>query len=384
MSWWTHRHEAEATTGGGASAVAAVDPDALEQALDTVGAFLRTYGHHAFDTEACSARELNQACEAWCRHLLAGGPRPGTQPGPEALPLRRRDWRGVRQFLAGRRREESLYVGRTIGDFRDILWRLIQILDHLATQEQDSDERMHAQLSRLRVAAQGPSTEKLRREVLSAVDEIARIADERKRREIARMAGLHSRVKQLGDQLAVARHESTLDPLTGIYNRRGLDERLAQAVSMAHAFRQPASLLLIDLDHFKRVNDTYGHLAGDEVLRQVAHCLACTFRVRNDFVARFGGEEFAVILWNTSGQHAASSGQRVLAALRALRVKHASVVITLTASIGVAEVRHDDSVARWLERSDRALYEAKRRGRDRLVQIGPDGLFCTTPPGARA
>ncbi|HOJ20781.1 MAG TPA: GGDEF domain-containing protein, partial [Armatimonadota bacterium] len=208
----------------------------------------------------------------------------------------------------------------------------------------------------------------IRRAVISAVSAIGRIALERRLQQREQMQGLHSRLRELGEQLEVARQESALDPLTGLYNRRAFDDRLAQALTMHRVFGQSACLLMIDLDHFKQVNDTYGHVAGDEVLRSVADCLTRTCRVKNDFVARFGGEEFAVILWNTSLKRGVVSAERILDSIRGLRVAYEAHTIAITASIGIAEVQSGDTTTRWVERADRALYDAKASGRNCICE----------------
>ena len=151
------------------------------------------------------------------------------------------------------------------------------------------------------------------------------------------------------------------DGLTGLINHRAFHLRLAHEVEHSARVGTSMSLLLIDLDHFKEVNDQYGHLAGDEVLRRVAVVLSEVAR-EGDVVARVGGEEFCVLLPNTPGIGARLPAERVRSAVATLRDP-----VPLTVSIGVSSFPDDATTARDLfERADEAMYEAKRRGRNRV------------------
>ncbi|HHX41823.1 MAG TPA: GGDEF domain-containing protein [Armatimonadetes bacterium] len=373
MGWWNRKRESSPPAEEASIAVSLDAPsealsEGLNAALDTLGVLLQEYGRNGFDTDEMTARQLHTRCEQWARHLLTGGPKPGEEAAKQGLPLHLRDWRGVCQFFVAHRREESRYINRSSVDLRQSLWTLIQVLDATVAHDEEADQLVQAELEQLKRAAESDSAENIRRAVISAVSAIGRIALERRLQQREQMKGLHSRLRELGEQLEVARQESALDPLTGLYNRRAFDDRLAQALTMNRVFGQSACLLMIDLDHFKQVNDTYGHVAGDEVLRSVADCLTRTCRVKNDFVARYGGEEFAVILWNTSLKRGVVSAERLLDSIRGMRVAYETHTIAVTASIGIAEVLSGDTATRWVERADRALYDAKTSGRNCICE----------------
>ena len=157
------------------------------------------------------------------------------------------------------------------------------------------------------------------------------------------------------------------DELTGLYNRREIFRILAREKAMSRRAGMPFSLCLVDLDDFKTVNDTYGHLTGDFVLKEFAGTLKENIR-SEDYAGRYGGEEFIVIFVNyTLKENHAPSAQRLLAAIRNLRFPDISDTLRVTASIGVAVYRPDESIDALLARADQALYQAKLTGKNRIV-----------------
>ena len=156
--------------------------------------------------------------------------------------------------------------------------------------------------------------------------------------------------------------QARTDALTGLLNRRGFETQMAFAVALARRSSRPLSLITVDVDHFKRVNDTYGHEAGDEVLRRLARTLESRLR-GSDVVARLGGEEFVALLPDTDLNGAQSIAQ---ALVTAMAEQQDPVVGTITVSAGVATMRGaEDNGAAMLRRGDAALYEAKGHGRNR-------------------
>ncbi|WP_295452336.1 diguanylate cyclase [uncultured Thiodictyon sp.] len=204
--------------------------------------------------------------------------------------------------------------------------------------------------------------------------------------------GVHLRLNALNAEL---RALSGRDALTGIANRRALDNQLVLEWRRAARQRQPLGLLMIDIDHFKRYNDYYGHVRGDDCLRQVAQVLAAMANRAGDLVARYGGEEFAVLLAGSNLEGAGTLAGKICAAVRALAIPHvhSAVAPYVTVSIGVASgvpaidpTRQGANatsqsaanaapvlqrVQVLLARADRALYAAKAAGRDRVCVEAP-------------
>jgi len=181
-------------------------------------------------------------------------------------------------------------------------------------------------------------------------------------------AKIHERTHELAEANARLAQLAVTDGLTGLYNHRHFHERLTLEVERSQRSGLPLSLLMLDVDHFKQFNDTYGHPSGDEVLRQLARVLGDTRRA-NDVVARYGGEEFAVILVDTPKFTAAKVAERVRERIYDNDFSEAAPRAgRLSVSIGVATFPDDGTDAEALVRSaDTALYAAKRAGRNRVV-----------------
>ncbi|WP_454846348.1 GGDEF domain-containing protein [Pseudomonas farris] len=159
------------------------------------------------------------------------------------------------------------------------------------------------------------------------------------------------------------------DPLTDTGNRIAMDQTLQREIEMSRRHSQPLSLLMLDIDHFKHINDTYGHSAGDEVLKAVASSIKNQLR-NVDMVFRFGGEEFLILLSNTSREAAAMIGERLRFAAQAQDYEAEGKMIELTVSIGCSTLLPGESAESLLRRADSALYVAKREGRNRLAMAG--------------
>jgi len=173
-------------------------------------------------------------------------------------------------------------------------------------------------------------------------------------------------------ELAAAKklHDSAVrDPLTGLFNRRHFQERLMSEWAFAVRHKSPLTIVMLDIDHFKRINDSFGHLGGDEVLRTVGATLAAQVRAE-DVAARYGGEEFAIVARSIDLENGRLFAERLRRVIETVGVPFRSDPIRVTVSAGVATVTRDSPLASppaLIEAADAALYEAKRSGRNRVV-----------------
>jgi diguanylate cyclase (GGDEF)-like protein len=156
------------------------------------------------------------------------------------------------------------------------------------------------------------------------------------------------------------------DGLTQVANKRHLEDFLEREIARAARHERPLTLVLFDIDHFKAVNDRYGHLAGDHVLKGIAAIVATQVR-RDEILARFGGEEFAVVLPETALDHAAAFCERIRAEVEAATFQYDGEPLRATISVGAAPLAAGDTMESLIARADAHLYKAKEEGRNRVV-----------------
>lgn len=183
-----------------------------------------------------------------------------------------------------------------------------------------------------------------------------------------RIVSLHEtlteKMRLLEEAYATISHQAATDELTGLYNRRFFNENFTKSLSAARRYNFPLSLIMADVDKFKAVNDTYGHSAGDQVLKTFAHILRNHARTE-DISARWGGEEFIILLPHTSSEGAAVMAERARSTVESECLRIMSIAVTV--SLGVVELKDGEDAETLIKRADRALYRAKDEGRNRVV-----------------
>jgi len=195
---------------------------------------------------------------------------------------------------------------------------------------------------------------------ISAV--LARLIEANERME-SQLSDAEARLRDQASMIDMHISEARTDALTGLANRRAFDDEMQKQFQKFESDGTPASVLMLDIDYFKKLNDVHGHLAGDDVLMSVGKVIAQHVR-SGDLAARYGGEEFAVIFPNTSGEQARGIAERVRVAVASYRCDFSSVPVSVTASGGLSELLRNDSIKTWIHRADEALYRSKDSGRD--------------------
>ena len=180
----------------------------------------------------------------------------------------------------------------------------------------------------------------------------------------ARLHTLEQESQQLRQRLTQEHQQAIHDTLTGVFNRLAYEERMEQEFARWKRYHQPLVLLIFDIDHFKRVNDTYGHKAGDKALKLIARTLQNNLR-ESDFLARFGGEEFVVLMPQTELNAAIGAANKLREAVEANQFHYQQKRVLITISCGATQFKDDDTIDSAFQRADQALYKAKQNGRNR-------------------
>ncbi|RMD46004.1 MAG: GGDEF domain-containing protein, partial [Aquificota bacterium] len=176
----------------------------------------------------------------------------------------------------------------------------------------------------------------------------------------------HKEIKHLQKELASARAEANFDFLTGLVNRKRFERAIEDAIKDFHKKNYPFSIIFVDVDNFKKVNDTYGHLAGDIVLKEIASIFKFYLRA-NTVVGRIGGEEFCILLPGVEIEDARNIAERLRKIIENREIKlEDGTVLKVTASFGITQVKIGDTLKTILERADKALYKAKKTGKNKV------------------
>lgn len=376
--------EKTASTANADGAAEPTSEDAIpaDRAVDFIAEMLRTTGENAFDIGSTPAREIGELFEAWARHLLVGTPSPSLaaparseSPAKSEASSARRDLPGLRRAFRDHRVAESRYVTTAIGEFREATWAFISGLRRSLSAEQTADRRINHRMRRLEGAVRSGDPAKIKSEAQDTVTLLTEFLAERGTRHQEQIAAMAARLETLRDELDNVRAQASIDALTQLYNRASFDEQIEREVDLATLFGKRGCLIMLDIDHFKWVNDTHGHPCGDQVLRETAETLTRCFKRKDDFVARYGGEEFAVVLRDLDIKTARTVAERGMGAIRILEIHRDGLPepLRITVSMGIARLRPGETAAAWVERADRALYQAKNGGRDR-IEVDPIDL----------
>jgi diguanylate cyclase (GGDEF)-like protein len=182
----------------------------------------------------------------------------------------------------------------------------------------------------------------------------------------------YEKIRKLNEELEKANKEleqiAAYDSLSGLLNRRSLFHRIAIEIDRAIRLEVPLTGLMVDIDHFKEINDNFGHQCGDNVIREIGVRLQGGLR-KYDYAGRYGGEEFFVVLSNSTETQASRIAERFRKEMEDWRFTYNTEEIHVTVSIGIASYRPGESQENWIERADRAMYQAKQAGRNRIMSV---------------
>lgn len=332
-------------------------------ALDTLGCVLRTLGEAAFPTDKTPEIEAFMAiCAAYAGHVENGASIPSA--GIELLPDGGRDWAQVRRFFVDRRHDERDFVTQRLSDYRDVVEDLVAGLKTIGERDLATETTVMNCLAALQQAAASGELSDIKPAVTEAITTVNETFARQRQEYERQIEELNKRMACLRQDLVAAREEMKRDNLTEVFNRGAFDTGIEHCINMHFMSNQPVVLVLVDLDNFKQINDSFGHAAGDAVLRAIGETLSRSFIRKNDLVCRYGGDEFAIILNDTTKETAAPLLERFLSAARKISIPNSDKA-TVTCSIGYTQIQASDSVESFINRADQGLYAAKDAGRDR-------------------
>jgi diguanylate cyclase len=253
--------------------------------------------------------------------------------------------------------------------------RLQDLADEMSSSVGEHRSKLE-QASQLLTSGADTSDESLTELVVDVIGNVVRANQGLK----SKLDMAEGRLQEQAVEIEAHMSRSLTDALTGLPNRREFNERLEERMGAWNRRRDVFSLLLLDVDHFKKLNDRYGHLAGDEVLATIGRALRGAIR-REDSVARFGGEEFAILLTSTTLDNAICAAQKVREAVARVSISRGNQQIAVTVSGGLATVESNERVESLIQRADSALYAAKGAGRN--CTFLHNGVDCQLAEGSQ-
>jgi diguanylate cyclase len=344
----------------------AISDNDFDRALDAIGSLLTKFGEYAFDTDQSTAFDTKERCaEQWREISLGPTKSPKSRGG-------RRDFSKLLRFFDEQRQQEKSYVVHGIASLREAVQEFAQCLTFAVREDRHADNQIDRQLKRLTEIVEGNDLMAVRDQADKVVSLVQTAMARRRDREKEQLLHLGTQVQALRSELDAVRTQATLDPLTQLFNRAAFDQEVEKVAALGLLLGSEPCLTMVDADHFKSINDRHGHPVGDQVLRAIADNLVRHFLRKEDFVCRCGGEEFAIVVRDSTLEKVAARVDRARAALANAPITTSAGPVDVTFSAGVTPLIPGEDAARWIRRADRALYAAKHQGRNRIVSLISD------------
>ena len=319
------------------------------------------FAKHLVEIDTHPARRVRETLDEYSKEII--------QADPEKL---EKVLFRFRQFFNSYRIEESSYMQKTFDDFRGIIWDFVDQLSEDLAFEKVSDSEIMTNLTQLKDAVESNSIETLKVHSRQFIDSYTEFQTKKDRRRSARIDHVKKNLDNIKKQLSEAHSNLRLDHLTGAFNRKSFEEQAKNAWNLLSIYQKPVSLIMLDIDHFKKINDNHGHPIGDFVLRECVKMIKSLFTRDVDCVARVGGEEFAILLPDYNVESATKKAEIILQTIRGAVFVTEDLQLKFTVSLGIAELAPKEAIDHWIKRADSALYESKNTGRNRFTVAGPD------------
>ncbi len=279
----------------------------------------------------------------------------------------------LRQFLSSYRIDEYSFIQKTFDDFKSIIWDFADQLGEDLVIDKVKDREVSENLDQLREAVESNSIHILKSKAREFIDYYVEVQNQRDDRRSKRLIRAKKNLQVVKKKLVEAHHNMRVDHLTKAYNRQSFDEQLKNHHRLHAISKNPVCLISLDIDFFKKINDAYGHDIGDFVLKESVLLLQEVFHRKEDFVARVGGEEFAILLPEYRIDDAVRMAEEAMAKIRREVFIQGELEIKFTVSMGIAQLFNSETVEQWLKRADQALYHSKNTGRNKFTVAADPG-----------
>ena len=315
-----------------------------------------TYNKHLIEIDTKPVRKVREILDDFAKELVQQN-----NPNIEKILFK------FRQFFSNYRIDEYTYLQKTFSEFRSIIWDFVDQLGEELDEEVNEELEINESLERLKEAVESDSIDLLKSQSREFIDNYIELQTRRDIKRSDKEKQIKKNLYTVKEKLIAANHNMRLDHLTSAFNRKSFDEQMIQHWKLFQHSKEAVSLIMLDIDHFKRINDVFGHSIGDFALKELVKILHDNFTRDNDFVARIGGEEFAIILPNYKLMGAAQMAEKLRK-----RVEHEVFVqddmeLNFTVSMGIAQLQVKESIEEWMKRADQALYESKNNGRNKFT-----------------
>lgn len=332
-------------------------PSDLSEDRATLLYLLDVYNKHLFEVEKTPLRIVREKLDGFSKALIHA-------QQPEEI---EKTLFELRQFFASYRLDENTYVQSTFEDFKKIIWEFADQLGEDQIYDKKQDQALALKLKDLREAVEANSIDQLRAQAKSFINTYVTLQTHKLETKEKRLGKVRKNLNTMKKKLLTTQKELTTDHLTGSYNRKFFEEMAKTFFDYYQVNRTSVSMILVDIDFFKKINDSYGHDIGDFVLKECASLLRKIFSREDDVVARIGGEEFVILLPMFDSNSALIKAEEAMVQIRKEVFVHGPLEIKFTVSMGISQLTDGEGVSEWFKRADQALYESKKTGRNKAT-----------------
>lgn len=314
------------------------------------------YSKHLVEVENYPVRRVRDSFDNAAKQILDANP----EELEDAL-------FNFRQFFANYKTAEYTFVRKSFEDFKSIVWNFVEQMTDDVENEKAADKVLETSLKELKDAVETDSMALLRTKSREFIDSYMTAQARKEERRSKRVRGIKKNLEVVKKQLVEADKAVRQDHLTGAMNRKSFDEHMKEQHQLAQLSSMPLTLITLDIDFFKKFNDTHGHDIGDFILKECVNLLHGVFNQETDFVARVGGEEFSIVLSAHNTELAVKRAEELQARIRKEVFIEGDQQLRFTVSMGIAQWLEGESIDQLMKRADQALYESKNSGRNRFT-----------------